>query len=77
MVDKETPANFGSGVDFNARQEAADLGEEASQKLKPVLPEKMSQAMKPEGMQPWIAEDDLRHAPGCRVFGKDRLNILS
>jgi hypothetical protein len=42
-----------------------------------MLPEKMSQAMKPYGVQPGIAEDDLGHASRCRVFSKYRLNVLS
>jgi hypothetical protein len=76
VVNKELPADFGSGVDFNTGQETANLGKEASQKAELVPPEKMSRAMKPQGMQSWIAEDDLQHTSRCRVFSKNRLNVF-
>jgi hypothetical protein len=53
------------------------MRKEASQKPEFMSPEKMGGAMKPKGMQPWIAEDYLQPAPCRRVFGKYRSNVLS
>jgi len=50
VVDEETPADFGSGVDFDTSQETTDVRDEASQEPELVPPQKMSQAMKPQGM---------------------------
>ena len=77
MVNKESPADFGSGVDFNASEETTDMGEEPSQKPEPVSPEKISPAMIPQGMQPRIAEDDLRQTSSRRVFSENCPDILS
>jgi hypothetical protein len=50
VVNKKTPADSGSGVDFDASQEATNMGEKTGHKSKFMLIEKMSQAMKPQGM---------------------------
>ncbi len=76
MVNEESSADSGAGVDFNAGQKTIDMGDETSKKLKSMTPEKMSQAMEPQGMESWIAEYYLQHTPCRRVFGKYRSNVF-
>jgi hypothetical protein len=42
-----------------------------------VRPEKVSNAVRPQGMQSRVAQQDFQHAPRRRVFGKDRPNVFS
>ncbi len=76
MVNEEPPADSGSGVNFNVGQEAIDMSEETSQELDLMSPEEVGQTMKPEGMKARIAENDLRRASRCGIFGKNCLNIF-
>jgi hypothetical protein len=77
VVNKEPSANCGSGVNFDTGQEAVDVGQDTSQESQLVSPQEVGGAVKPEGMEARIAEDDLQHASRCRVFSKYRLNIFS
>jgi hypothetical protein len=77
MVDKEPPANLGSRVNFDACQEAIEVGQETSQESELMSPEEVGETMKPEGVEARIEEDDFQLAPCRGVFGKNRLNIFS
>jgi hypothetical protein len=50
MVNKETSANSGTGVNLNTGQETTYMGKQASCKAEFVPPEKTSQSMKPKSM---------------------------
>jgi len=77
VVNKEPSANCGSGVNFDAGQEAVDVGQETSQESQIVSPQEVGGAVKPEGMEARIAENNLQRAPRRGIFGKNRLNIFS
>jgi len=53
------------------------LREEATQKAELMPPKEMSQAMKPQGMKSWIAEEDLPGVSRRWVFVKDGPDVLS
>jgi hypothetical protein len=59
VIDEKTSADFCPGVNLNSGEEPAEVREQASEKAKPVSPEKMSQSMPPQGLQSWITEDNL------------------
>jgi hypothetical protein len=42
-----------------------------------VPPHPVGNAMRPERVQPWIAQQDFRHAPRRRVFIEHGLDIFS
>ena len=48
----------------------------AGQKPQLVPPQKMRQAVSPQGVQPGIADENLYDTSGCRVFGEHRLDIF-
>ena len=76
VVDEEAPADPCPRVDLNTGEEAIHMREQASSEMKPVPPQEMGDAMKPQGVQSRIAEDDLYDTPCCRVFGKNSPHIL-
>jgi hypothetical protein len=67
VVDKDTPANFCARVNFDARQHPTQMRDKASQPIKMSIPQAMSQAMRHEGMQAWIAREDFELAARGRV----------
>jgi len=77
MVDEEAAANAGPRVNLDSSGEAAEVGEEATEKAEPMPPEEMGQAMKPQGMKPWVATEDFPGTSRCWVFGKDGPEVLS
>jgi hypothetical protein len=77
VVYKKATSNFGTGVNFDACKKTADMGNETGRETAMMPPEKMGQAMRPQGLQTGIATDDLEHAPGRRVFFKDRSDVFS
>jgi hypothetical protein len=77
MVDEEPLADSGSGMNFNACQEATEVRKKTSQELEPVLPKKVGDAVEPQGMESRIAEDNIQRAPRRWVFGENRFNIFS
>jgi len=77
MIDEEALANTCSGVNLDPGGKATKLGEQATEKAKLVPPQEMGHTMQPQGMETWIAGDDL---PGvsCRwVFSENSPNVLS
>jgi hypothetical protein len=77
MVYEKAPADFGSGVNFDAGEEAAGVREQAGQEAAPVLPQEVRQAMTPDGMQAGIAEEHLWHTSGRRVLGEYGAYVFS
>src|SRR5690606_11617260 len=59
VINKQVFANTGAGMDFNPRQPAGGLGNEAGQQLPILLPEPMGQTVGQNGMKARIAEHDL------------------
>jgi hypothetical protein len=58
MVDEETPTYLGCGMDFNSCQETTNMRKETTEEEELMPPEKMSYAVKPQGVQSRIAKDD-------------------
>jgi hypothetical protein len=77
MVKEEPPANLGTGVNFHSGKEAISMRDETTKEMKLVSPQKMSQTVKPEGMQTRIEQNDLQPASGCWVSGENRADIFS
>ena len=59
MVDEETLADFCSGVNLHAGQEASDVGAEPCEKKEIMSPEEVRDPVHPDGMQARIAGDYL------------------
>jgi len=59
MVNKEPLADSGSGMNFNACQEAADVRKKASQELESVLPKEVGDTVEPQSVESRIAEDNI------------------
>jgi hypothetical protein len=77
VVDEKPAAYFSAWVYFYSCKEAGYMGGEAGKEKEPVHPEKVGYPVHPDGMQARIAGYDLPDALGSRVFGKDRLDVLS
>ena len=77
MVDEEPPADRRSGVNLDPSEETIKLGEETTDEAESMPPKEVSETMKPQGVQSWIAEDDLQGVSRRRVFGKNRPQVLS
>lgn len=58
VVDEEVFADLGAGVDFNAGQKTAKLGDEAGPKVSPFSVEKVGDAVKADGMDARIVDED-------------------
>ena len=77
MVDEEPPADSGSGMNFDACQEATDVGNKTSWESELMSPQEVGGTMKPESMEAWIEKDDLPCAPRRWVPSKNCLDIFS
>jgi hypothetical protein len=77
VVDKETPADFGTGMDLDPSEKAPHLRNETAKKIKPALPQKMSHSVENHGMEARVAKDYLKNAAGRRITFKNSLNIFS
>ena len=63
VVDEEAVADLGAGVDFDEREDARDLREEAGEETEAEIPEPVIDAVEPEGVQ---ARGRARGWRGCR-----------
>jgi hypothetical protein len=76
MVDEKTPTDLRARMNLDPGEKAANVRQQPGEKIKAVSPEKMSDAMPPQGLQSRITEDNLQPAPGGRVFGKNCLDVF-
>src|SRR3990167_9088770 len=77
VVDKETPANLRTRVNFDTRRPAPEVRHHSRQPLPATAPQRMRQAMQPHRMQPRIASDHLKGITRRRIAMKYALDILS
>jgi len=77
MVNKKVPTDTGTRMNLDSGQETIDVGNKSGREAAAMLPEKMGQAVGPQGVQSRIAKDDLKHIPCCRVFIKDCPDVFS
>ena len=64
VIDHHPPADPGSGMDLDAGEEAAEMGDEATEESRVVQPQPARRAMKQDGVQPRIAEQDFGRGAG-------------
>src|SRR5581483_2399438 len=76
VVDEETPANGGSGVDFDAREKTADLRNDTRNQRYTPLIEPMRQAVQQNGMKPWVTEEDFDYALGRGILAEDGVELF-
>jgi hypothetical protein len=76
VVDEEAAADMGAGVYFDSGKEAVELRKKTGEKLDIMAPEKMVDAVCPDSVKSGVAEDNLEHAPGGRVFSEYCFNVL-
>ena len=76
VVDEEAPADGGAGVDLDARQKAADLRDHARHQRHPPAIQPVRQAVQQDGVEAGVAEEDLDHALGGRVFPENGVDLF-
>jgi len=77
VVDEEAIADAGSGMDLDAGDGAAQVGDDPRREVEAPVPEGVGQAVSLAGVEAWIGQDDLQGAAGRRVPLQCRLNIPS
>jgi len=77
MVYEEPPPDGRARMNFDAGQEAAELGDQARQQGHTPAVQAMGQAVQQDGMQTRITEQNFRHALGGRIPLEGRMNLLS
>jgi len=63
-------------MNFNPREKTSDVGNKSRQNKGAMPPEKVRNAIAPKRMQTGIAKDYFKTISGCRVAGKNGLNIF-
>jgi hypothetical protein len=76
VIDEETPADLGAGMDLNTGEKPIDMGDKSCREIPATAPEGMGDPVQPEGMESRVAGDDLQDAPGGGVLPENRLNIF-
>jgi len=76
VIDEEAAANARAGVDFDAGEEAADLGEDAGEEGYSPAIELMGKAVNEDCVEAGVAQEDLEDALGGWVFPKDGIDLL-
>jgi hypothetical protein len=77
VVNKETAADSGARMDFNAGKETAEEGKHTGRQPAAVAPQKAGYPVQPEGMHARIAADNFNDTPGGRVPANNCPNIFS
>src|SRR5277367_2642121 len=76
MIDEETAADGGAGVDLDSRQEAAKLRNHTRyQRPSPEI-QFVGQAVRHDGMKTGVAEQHLYHALGGRVLPENGVDLF-
>jgi hypothetical protein len=76
MINDETAANGGAGMDLDARQQTPDVGDEPAEQPKAALPYGMGHPVKLNGMQSRIAQHYFEARPRRGIAGHKRLDVL-
>ena len=73
---RRTPTfNLGAGVDFNAREPARKVRNEAPQPFQPAAPAPVRRPVQPDGVQAGVTGDHLPGAARSQGHGQDALDI--
>ena len=76
VVDDEPAADLRARMDLDGRQNLADVGDEPRQQAGGMPPQPMAQPIEQQRMEARIAQYDLEPAPGRRIAGLERHDIL-
>src|SRR5258708_1456074 len=68
MIDEEAAADGRSGVDLDAGEESAELGNEARQDGNTGEVQPVSEPMEQDRVEAGVTQDDLQHALGGWIF---------
>src|SRR5258707_10981552 len=77
MVDEQAAADGGAGVDLDAGEEAAEMGNDAAEQAPAALPGGMSKAIEQQRLESGIGEHDLNARARRRVAGHHRVDIVN
>lgn len=77
MVDKQAFTNLGAGMDFDARKEAGNSGNDTGRDKPLMLIEKVGQAMGPDGMKARIAKQDFQRVLSGWIAVLDDANVVA
>src|SRR5262249_53915641 len=77
MVDEETAADRGAGMDLDAGRDPADMRQEAARQPPVGAPQPVGQAIDHEGMEAGIAQHDLGPRPGGGVPRQNAVNVVA
>ena len=77
VVDEETTADAGARVDLDAGQKAGELGVHPGQPGQTMVPQPMTDAMRPQGLQPRITGQHFPHIACCGVAVEDAPNVIA
>jgi hypothetical protein len=77
VVDKETAADGGAGVDFDSGEESAGLRDESRLKGHAPAVQFVRHAVRQDGVKAGVAQDDFDHALGGRVFPEDGVDLFA
>ncbi len=70
MVDDYPPADHGTGMDLNSREEPADVGDEPGTEFQVMGPEPVGPPVEPEGMESRVTDEDFKGGAGGGISGK-------
>ena len=76
VIDEETPADSGAGVDLDAGQETANVRQKARKPSQPPAPEPVRHAMEQQRMETRIAGDDLEARARGGVAVEDHADVF-
>ena len=76
MIDEKATPDGRSRMNFDSREEAADLGDNARQQRNAHLVQPMGEPMRQNRVKPGIAEEDFQHALGGWIFMKNRIDLF-
>jgi hypothetical protein len=76
MVNEKAPPDICAGMDFDSSATSGELRKPTRQQIAFVLPQPVTHAMIPDGMEAGIIDQNLQPVPGCRVPVECAANVL-
>src|SRR5262249_36484732 len=77
VVDEHAPPDLGAGMNLDAGQQTAKMGQKTPQDMPTALPSSVGRPVKQQRMQPRIAKHDLQPRSGGRIARHNRGDILA
>ena len=74
VVDENPAADLCARMNFNAGEEAPDVGDPAGEALPPLKPAPVRRAVDDHRMKPRIGKEDFERAVRCRILFPDGFN---